>query len=558
MQICIGIPSWLPDSIQERQKRIARLNNLLLQVEELFKLPIIFIAQNWKDFTPQYNGKLHIYHENKLGILKARQLLRKKFLELNYDYIIMMDDDCIIECTGNANELYINELEKHPQGFCFIKGPSKTPYNQYAPAQLNLCAISRYIYEQESIPNIDPQKGEGFEDTLFASLLHYKYADKEFDAPKNIKHVQFLQRDVKSTWSGEQHYNWTNLRQRTKDIEKYIAINRELPPKIDLVVPYVDSTDKNWQMLFNKYNPIKNRELEGINAKNRFRSEGDFFRFFFRCIEVNIPWINKIHLLVQSQSQVPNWINKNKVHIVLHEQFIPKEYLPTFNSGTIEMFLHKIPELAEHFLYANDDIFAISHLDITDYFSKDKLYFNLINVDRSQTEINSRPWYKMCQNNHDLIFNTKNAIPYLIPDHSFRPYLKSQYKTCYEKYQAKIKNSITQFRDSKNLTCYLFSLYLKLINKYNNNGIKEAIASSTTKNITSLLESKDTVCINDTEASINIYADNDLRYWFKNKFDQKSSYETTDLPTNFCTTPKPKEKDKDIRADGYSNCYLYF
>jgi hypothetical protein len=45
------------------------------------------------------------------------------------------------------------------------------------------------------------------------------------------------------------------------------------------------------------------------------------------------------------------------VSIVDHTEIIPKELLPTFSSNTIELFLHKVPGLSEHFLFANDDFF---------------------------------------------------------------------------------------------------------------------------------------------------------------------------------------------------------
>ncbi len=34
-----------------------------------------------------------------------------------------------------------------------------------------------------------------------------------------------------------------------------------------------------------------------------------------------------------------------------------EEYLPVFNSQTIETVLHRVPNLAEYFVYFNDDFF---------------------------------------------------------------------------------------------------------------------------------------------------------------------------------------------------------
>ena len=50
------------------------------------------------------------------------------------------------------------------------------------------------------------------------------------------------------------------------------------------------------------------------------------------------------------------WVDGNdpKMHIVRHEEFIPKQYLPTFSSHTIELNIHRIEGLAEYFVYFND------------------------------------------------------------------------------------------------------------------------------------------------------------------------------------------------------------
>ena len=122
-----------------------------------------------------------------LGILGARKKLREEFLALEYDYIIMFDDDAIIKCNNDHVHLdYIAEVEKHPQGFCFIHGGANK-YHPYIGAQLNLCAISRFIYEHEDMVPVDPQKKEGFEDGIFACLLHYKWGSYEFNPPIGIR-----------------------------------------------------------------------------------------------------------------------------------------------------------------------------------------------------------------------------------------------------------------------------------------------------------------------------------------------------------------------------------
>ena len=168
--------------------------------------------------------------------------------------------------------------------------------------------------------------------------------------------------------------------------------------KIDLVVPYVDSADKNWQELFNKYNPDKELYREETNAPNRFRSSGDLFRYWFRAVAYNLPWIHKIHLIVQSESQIPCWINRETVHVVTHDEIIPEEFLPTFNSTTIEMFLWKIPDLSEKFIYANDDFYVMKKLKKEDFFKDEKVCNNSI-----RSSVGSGMYTTHCVNGYCLI-----------------------------------------------------------------------------------------------------------------------------------------------------------
>ena len=61
---------------------------------------------------------------------------------------------------------------------------------------------------------------------------------------------------------------------------------------------------------------------------------------------------------------VPGWLNLEapKLHFVKHADFIPVEYLPTFNCNPIEMNIHRIKGLSDHFIYFNDDTFLIDHV----------------------------------------------------------------------------------------------------------------------------------------------------------------------------------------------------
>lgn len=101
----------------------------------------------------------------------------------------------------------------------------------------------------------------------------------------------------------------------------------------------------------------------------RYR-DWDNLHFWFRCVEMYAPWVHRIHLV--TCGIVPEWLNvaHPKLNIVKHSDYIPAEYLPTFSSHPIELNLHRIPGLAEHFVYFNDDFFLTAPVQPEDFFIK--------------------------------------------------------------------------------------------------------------------------------------------------------------------------------------------
>ena len=121
--------------------------------------------------------------------------------------------------------------------------------------------------------------------------------------------------------------------------------------QIDFVVTWLDSSDPEWQ----KSLAIYSHKSTGHKEKARFRST-DFFLYWFRAVERYAPWVHKVYLV--TNGKFPDWINKDcpKLELVKHADFIPTEYLPTFNCRTIEMHLHNIKGLLEHFEIPKENI----------------------------------------------------------------------------------------------------------------------------------------------------------------------------------------------------------
>lgn len=132
---------------------------------------------------------------------------------------------------------------------------------------------------------------------------------------------------------------------------------------IDLVLLWVDGNDPVWQAEKKEYT----NKSSGDDRIIRYR-EWDNLQYFFRGVEKFLPWIRRVHFI--TYGHLPVWLNKSctKLNIVNHKDYIPAEYLPTFSSHPIELNIHRIPELAEHFIYANDDMFFIRPIKKYEFF----------------------------------------------------------------------------------------------------------------------------------------------------------------------------------------------
>lgn len=132
---------------------------------------------------------------------------------------------------------------------------------------------------------------------------------------------------------------------------------------IDAVILWVDGNDENWKRERDKYIRDNCQDFR----INRYR-DWDNLQYIFRGIEKFAPWIRKIFLV--TCGHYPNWLKKDcdKLVLIRHENFIPEKYLPTFSSQAIDLNLHRIPDLAEHFIYFNDDMFLTNYVKPTDFF----------------------------------------------------------------------------------------------------------------------------------------------------------------------------------------------
>lgn len=292
---------------------------------------------------------------------------------------------------------------------------------------------------------------------------------------------------------------------------------------MDIVITYVDGNDPVWQ---HDYEQFTNQPV----LEKRFRDWGTL-RYLFRGIEVNMPFIRKVHLIVSHESQVPKWIDRNEVHIVLHKDIIPAEYLPTFNCNPIEMHLHRIEGLDEEYLYFNDDVFPMRRCVATDFFEGGKCHLGM-----SRHLFVFDMFKRICRNSDRLahkVLGLKPSICFLRPQHVCTPMFKSECEEVYKSASEEIaKTSASRIRNDENLNQYLFLdyLYLKgrLINRrLSRRHISVGIISAKGLRNAIVNPTKSLLCINDVQLSESRYEElrRVLLAAFEERFPQKSKYE---------------------------------
>ena len=157
-----GIISYFPNNDTEyhryvRKQRTKRCTELLQTLGKLWPtVDIIILTQNWKDYQPPKipnNISIRKSPIKRLGILSARRVLRQEFLDSDYDYLIMLDDDVTIQCRNP--EQYLQEIDNHPDGIGIVSNSDNA---------LSLVAISKTIFQQITYPAVYKERGEGFEE----------------------------------------------------------------------------------------------------------------------------------------------------------------------------------------------------------------------------------------------------------------------------------------------------------------------------------------------------------------------------------------------------------
>ncbi|WP_278623841.1 Stealth CR1 domain-containing protein [Parabacteroides gordonii] len=324
---------------------------------------------------------------------------------------------------------------------------------------------------------------------------------------------------------------------------------------MDFVILWVDNSDPQWIESYNKYST-----LHGGIKKDIYYRDWDILKYWFRGVEKYSPWVDKIHFI--TCGHYPKWLNLNakKLNFVRHEDFIPSEYLPTFNAFSIELNIHRIEGLSEEFVYFNDDFFIINKVDENRFFRKgkpcDMAIMNALSgggishTTLSGIEVLNKHFNKkdVLKSNIYDFFNLRYGINLFrsimllswprftgfLDHHLPQPFLKSIFHEVWDKEYERLDNTCrSKFRELDNVNQYLLRYWQFCTHgftPYNiqNDSCMYGIYSESIDAIVDIIKhrKKSIIVLNDTDLCNNFdFCKKKIIESFEQIFPDKSSYE---------------------------------
>lgn len=268
---------------------------------------------------------------------------------------------------------------------------------------------------------------------------------------------------------------------------------------IDFVTIWVDGNDQVWQKKMLSY-----KGTEEQRSATRFR-DWEILKYWFRAVEEYAPWVHNIYFITDDQK--PAWLNAHhpKLSVVDHKDYIPKEYLPTFNSNCIEANLHRIKGLSEHFVAFNDDMYINQPVAPEYYFKDEKpcvstlehildgrayspdnggwgisltdwMNIQVLNAHFNREEVtkaNPHGWYgsylgkKYQIQAYILKWLHRTEFQHFYTPHNEKALLKTTFEEIWESEPKLMNDTCSRFREPSNLNIYLMRYWQMAENKFN-------------------------------------------------------------------------------------------
>jgi hypothetical protein len=232
---------------------------------------------------------------------------------------------------------------------------------------------------------------------------------------------------------------------------------------IDAVLTWVDGNDPAMKAKQARYMAFKCADkLDDVAGPARFVQSNEIF-YAVASILRFAPYVGRIFIVTDNQNpHLDEFVKRNfpdsKVPLIIldHRDIFKgyEEYLPVFNSRSIETMLWRIPDLSEQFIFLNDDFFFASPSRIEDFFRDGKVvcyshYYpvlaeEIIRLSHRKRNGHRRASYK------DSLMNAAKMVGshrFLTLQHTPKAMLRSIYEDYYDRHpEAIVRNLKHKFR----------------------------------------------------------------------------------------------------------------
>ncbi|ARV14715.1 Stealth CR1 domain-containing protein [Polaribacter sp. SA4-12] len=254
---------------------------------------------------------------------------------------------------------------------------------------------------------------------------------------------------------------------------------------VDAVITWVDGNDPVHKAKMANY--IENKSsLNNKSVRMRYDQVNEI-EFAVKSILKNAKFVRNIFIVTDNQT--PEFLKDTEkaekefpnVFVIDHKTIFEghHQYLPTFNSMSIESLLYKIPSLSECFVYLNDDFFLTRETSKSDFFIDGKPI-----IRGEWTSFYEDIWYKKLQlliynligknekvnafgfkKSQQLIVKKLGFKKYVRLDHTFTSLRKSTFNTYYQENKKMLDSNIKyRFRNSNQYVPQSLAAHLEIKN----------------------------------------------------------------------------------------------
>ncbi|MBF2718720.1 Stealth CR1 domain-containing protein [Psychrobacter sp. NG254] len=149
---------------------------------------------------------------------------------------------------------------------------------------------------------------------------------------------------------------------------------------LDVVIAWVDGTDPILKQKREQYKSGKTVASDAVTA-TRFASDDEIYYNIASIIKY-VPFVRHIYIVTDQQQPefIDEFANQNicsadTIRVVDHKDIFSgyEQFLPTFNTRSIETMIWNIKGLSDYFIYMNDDFFFNQPVVIDDFLDAEKL-----------------------------------------------------------------------------------------------------------------------------------------------------------------------------------------